>query len=100
MLVLMPLFTKARVGYIGGQHVNQYGFAALDASGAKYRAHVQALGAAAEGSIWAEGVGALAVEYGGMFDYTTFRRGSLDEFDWCNATSACGPGDAATMLCS
>ena len=72
----------------------------LEASGTRYRAHVQALGMAAEGSIWAGGVGSLAVEYGGMFDFSSFARGSLDEFDWCNATSACGPGDAGTMLCS
>ena len=34
MLVLMPLVTKARHRYIGGQHVNTGVFAALDGSGA------------------------------------------------------------------
>lgn len=72
----------------------------LKRSGARYAAHVQALGSAAEGSIWAQGIGPLALEYGGMFDYSSFARGSLDEYDWCNASSACGPGDAGTMLCS
>ena len=74
--------------------------ATLDATGAEWHAHVQALGMAAEGSIWASGIGSLAIEYGGMFDYATFAPGSLDEYDWCNASSVCGPGDSNYMVCN
>lgn len=72
----------------------------LDATDAEWHAHIQALGMNAEGSIWAAGIGALAIEYGGMFDYTAFTPGSLDEYNWCNASSVCGPADSTYMVCN
>ena len=73
--------------------------ARLDAARLPYSAHTQALGDPAEGSVWAAGVGALAVEWGGLFDYSHFPEG-LGEFNWCNASSNCGAGSDGWQVCA
>ena len=73
--------------------------ARLDAARLPYSAHTQALGDHAEGSVWAAGVGALAVEWGGLFDYSHFPEG-LGEFNWCNASSNCGAGSDGWQVCA
>ena len=40
------------------------------------------------GSIWAEGAGALGVEFHGAFDYSFFNKSRLDTLNYCSDTSS------------
>ena len=74
-------------------------FSSIQAASEPFQAHTQALGSHSEGSVWAAGVGTLSVEWGGLFDYSTFPD-ALGEFNWCNASSNCGAGSDGWEICA
>ena len=59
----------------------------LCAAGAGFTAH-RGSEASDQGSVWSAGVGALAVEFHGDFDYSYFDEADLDTLDYCSADSS------------